>query len=256
MSKTKLRIVQDYVKFNEDKPKGIYLHINKDNIFEQYAMIIGPKNTPYFGGFYIFKIMFPKNYPKKPPHVVMLTTNKKVRFNPNLYECGKVCLSIIGTWTGPSWKECMNIRLVLLSIQSLMTDFPIRNEPGFEDTKLDCLKSIDYNNYINYYNYKVAIIEIINNINLHKTNQKKIGHLEYFIEPIIEEFKKNSKSLIDDLQSYMITVGEKIIPLKTIYFIREEHFIDFINLSQEFNDTYLIFKNTYLKDNQNNESNV
>ena len=58
MSKTKLRIIQDYVKFNEDKPNGIYLHINKDNIFEQYALIVGPHNTPYFGGYYIFKITY------------------------------------------------------------------------------------------------------------------------------------------------------------------------------------------------------
>ena len=25
----------------------------------------------------------------------------KVRFNPNLYNDGKVCLSILGTWAGP-----------------------------------------------------------------------------------------------------------------------------------------------------------
>ena len=247
MSKTKLRIVQDFVKFNEDKPKGIYLHINKDNIFEQYALIVGPKNTPYFGGFYIFKIVYPKNYPKKPPHVVMLTTDKKVRFNPNLYENGKVCLSIIGTWQGPSWEECMNIRLVLLSIQSLMTDFPIRNEPGFEETKIDSAKSIDYNQYINYYNYKVAIIDTINSINLFKTNNKKIGHLEYFVEAIIEEFKNNSKSLINDLQSYMITIGEKIVPIKTIYFIRDDHHIDFLNLNNEFTNIFSIFSCNFIE---------
>ena len=245
MSKTKLRIVQDYVKFNEDRPEGIYLHINKDNIFEQHALIVGPKNTPYFGGFYIFKITYPKNYPKKPPHVVMLTTNKKVRFNPNLYECGKVCLSIIGTWSGPSWEECMNIKLVLLSIQSLMNDFPIRNEPGYQETKIDNINSINYNQYINFYNYKVAIVDIINTINLFKTNNKKIGHLEYFIEPIIDEFKKNSKNLIDDLNSYTITIGEKIVPTNTIYFIREEHFLDFLNLNTEFTDTFTKFIENY-----------
>ena len=33
MSKTKLRIVQHFVDFNENKPKGIYIHINKGDIF-------------------------------------------------------------------------------------------------------------------------------------------------------------------------------------------------------------------------------
>lgn len=36
--------------------------------------------------------------------VQFLTTgNGSVRFNPNLYNCGKVCLSLLGTWSGPSW---------------------------------------------------------------------------------------------------------------------------------------------------------
>lgn len=36
--------------------------------------------------------------------VHFLTTGAgRVRFNPNLYACGKVCLSLLGTWTGPSW---------------------------------------------------------------------------------------------------------------------------------------------------------
>jgi hypothetical protein len=27
----------------------------------------------------------------------------QVRFNPNLYSDGKVCLSLLGTWSGPGW---------------------------------------------------------------------------------------------------------------------------------------------------------
>jgi hypothetical protein len=39
------------------------------------------------------------------PHVVLqvllrTTGNGTVRFNPNLYNCGKVCLSLLGTWSG------------------------------------------------------------------------------------------------------------------------------------------------------------
>ena len=48
-----------------NKPEGIYLYINKKNFYKNYALIIGPKNTPYFGGFFLFEITFPKNYPKK-----------------------------------------------------------------------------------------------------------------------------------------------------------------------------------------------
>ena len=41
-------------------------------------------------------------YPEVPPKVQLITTGMgAVRFNPNLYNCGKVCLSLLGTWQGP-----------------------------------------------------------------------------------------------------------------------------------------------------------
>ena len=228
MSKIALRVMQDLVDFNNNKPDGIYLYTDKNNIFNNYALIIGPKNTPYFGGNFIFEIKFPKNYPSSPPFVKLLTTDKTVRFNPNLYECGKVCLSILGTWNGPSWKKVMNIRLVLLSIQSLLNEFPVINEPGFEDVKPDDEKSIEYNHYIIYYNYKIAIIEIIN-----KLNKEDIAYINYFKNEIISEFKKNLKQLDDDIKSYQIIIGEKI-PKKAMYFMKNKNILDFINLNLEF----------------------
>ena len=49
--KTQLRIVNDIVHFKKDKPEDIYINFDKNNISKIYAMIIGPKNTPYFGGY-------------------------------------------------------------------------------------------------------------------------------------------------------------------------------------------------------------
>ena len=40
------------------------------------------------------------------------TGNGVVRFNPNLYHCGKVCLSLLGTWEGAQgeqWNETSTI---------------------------------------------------------------------------------------------------------------------------------------------------
>ena len=57
-----------------------------------------------------------------------------MRFNPNLYNCGKVCLSLLGTWAGPGWDPVRSTLLqVLISIQSLiMVGDPFFNEPGFQ----------------------------------------------------------------------------------------------------------------------------
>lgn len=236
MSKTKLRIVQDFVDFNNNKPEGVYLSINKEDIFKNnHVMIVGPPNTPYFGGYYIFEINFPNNYPKSPPMVKLLTTNKNVRFNPNLYECGKVCLSILGTWQGPGWKSVMNLRSVVLSIQSLLHDFPIINEPGFENTKSSDNISIQYNYYLTYYNYEIAILEILKNID---NNNQSFGYITNFKEEIKSEFKKNYKILSNNLKSFQITIGEHIVS-RVIYFIKKEHHLDFINLNSIFHQLYM-----------------
>jgi len=102
------------------------------------ALITGPEGTPYAGGCFVFDIYFPSSYPQVPPKVNLCTTGGgKVRFNPNLYNCGKVCLSLLGTWPGgkgEGWDPAASSVLqVLVSIQSLiLVAQPYFNEPGFE----------------------------------------------------------------------------------------------------------------------------
>lgn len=61
----------------------------------------------------MFDIAFPENYPIKAPKVSLATTgNGSVRFNPNLYKNGYVCLSLLGTWRGDSvetWSPGSNL---------------------------------------------------------------------------------------------------------------------------------------------------
>lgn len=53
---------------------------------------------------YLFDIFLGASYNNSPPSVKYMTTNGgKFRFNPNLYADGKVCLSLLGTWSGPGW---------------------------------------------------------------------------------------------------------------------------------------------------------
>ncbi len=42
------------------------------------------------------------------------------RLNPNLYEDGKVCVSLLGTWSGKGtekWSQDSNLLQILISIQ-------------------------------------------------------------------------------------------------------------------------------------------
>ncbi|KAK5788188.1 hypothetical protein VI817_009146 [Penicillium citrinum] len=89
-------------------------------------------------------------YPAKPPKVTLLTTNQgRTRFGPNLYSCGKVCLTWHGN-SGENWSPAQGLESVLLSIQSLLSTDPYYNEPGFERTE-----SSSHSKAVKDYNSKV-----------------------------------------------------------------------------------------------------
>ena len=120
---------------------GIHIEFNEDNMLKATAIIIGPEDTPYENGLLYFIIEFPINYPFSPPKIGYLSSSH-YRIHPNLYVgrshdnyIGKVCLSAINTWSGPKWTTVMDIGSVLLSIQSLLCNDPLHNEPGFENEK-------------------------------------------------------------------------------------------------------------------------
>ncbi|NXL14825.1 UBE2Z enzyme, partial [Setophaga kirtlandii] len=126
-----------------------------------HALITGPFDTPYEGGFFLFLFRCPPDYPIHPPRVKLMTTgNNTVRFNPNFYRNGKVCLSILGTWTGPAWSPAQSISSVLISIQSLMTENPYHNEPGFEQERHPG-DSKNYNECIRHETIRVAVCDML-----------------------------------------------------------------------------------------------
>ena len=159
------RIISDIAELVSEPVENIHISYDENDITSIKALIIGPKDTPYEDGFYFFTLKFPETYPFDNPSAKFETINQKIRFNPNLYEGGKVCLSILGTWSGPKWSSVQTLKSVLLSIQSLLDEYPIVNEPGWEATKKDDEKSISYNEYIQYHNYEFAIIYILENEN-------------------------------------------------------------------------------------------
>jgi ubiquitin-protein ligase len=116
----------------------IWMRTSSERMDVVSCLISGPDDTPYASGLFLFDILFPGDYPSGPPKVNLQTTGSgTVRFNPNLYNCGKVCLSLLGTWSGTqgeSWSEQSSTLLqVLVSIQSLiLVEEPYFNEPGYE----------------------------------------------------------------------------------------------------------------------------
>ncbi|VVU94950.1 Ubiquitin-conjugating enzyme [seawater metagenome] len=171
-----MRIVREISSLPKSLPitfsSSVFLRADASNISAIKFLITGPKDTPYESGCFEFDAVFKSDYPQKPPQVLLKTTgNGDVRFNPNLYNCGKVCLSLLGTWSGQkgeSWNEKSSTFLqVLISIQSLiLVDEPYYNEPGWErqmHTEEGKRRSFDYNDNIRLQTLKWAIIDKIKN---------------------------------------------------------------------------------------------
>jgi ubiquitin-protein ligase len=136
--------------------EGIYYQHDPEDMLKGYAMIVGPPDTAYEDGFYLFTFEFGGDYPDKPPVVRYWTNDGDTRFNPNLYKSGKVCVSILNTWKGEQWSGCQNIRSVLLTLCTLLNDNPLLNEPGVAAEHPDVPK---YRDIIRYKNVQWSMLK-------------------------------------------------------------------------------------------------
>jgi ubiquitin-conjugating enzyme E2 Z len=121
--------------------QGIWYYHNEKDFREGLAILSGTKDSLYEHGYYVFKFNFPDTYPAQPPKVTFQTLAKThgvavngrdqtyVRFHPNLYINGKVCLSLLGTWDGQPWTSCCTLRTLLIIMQTLLDDDPYMHEP-------------------------------------------------------------------------------------------------------------------------------
>ena len=175
------RIERDISDIVKNPPQGIFALPDEENMRLMTVLVTGPTGTPYHGGMFSFLVGFTDDYPLKPPKVRCLTTGDgSVRFNPNIYACGKVCLSILGTWNGPSWAAVMNLSSVVVSIQSLLNEEPYRNEPGRERASNEKIKT--YSDVIQHETIRIAVIDVM--------EQKDTYH-EYFVEKLETIFDEN-----------------------------------------------------------------
>ena len=156
---------------------AIFVRYDDSKIDYMKALIMGAEETPYSHGAFLFDIYFDDTYPSTPPKVNLMTNGGgKLRFNPNLYNNGYVCLSLLGTWSGgkgETWTVNSNLLQVLLSIQSLvMTEGVLYNEPSYFSYKyvqanhvtiLYKKQDVGYTNIVRYGNVKYAMNGMLTN---------------------------------------------------------------------------------------------
>lgn len=77
---------------------------DEHNFFEWQCTMTGPTDTPYAGGLFFIKVMFPKDYPQTKPEVRFITpiyhvnVNHRQEYSDEIDPLGHVCISTINKW--------------------------------------------------------------------------------------------------------------------------------------------------------------
>lgn len=177
-------------------PPGIWVKGFEDRMDLYSVMIRGPEKTPYEDGLFLFDFQLSADYPAAPPlcHYISYCSD---RLNPNLYEDGKVCVSLLGTWAGRGteiWTSSSTLLQVIVSIQGLiLVSEPYFNEAGYEKQK----GSQQGRENSRMYN-EMVVLKLV------QAQTKLLQHPPLiFKDTIIAHFKRHAKKLLQRLDLWM-----------------------------------------------------
>ncbi|XP_061628315.1 (E3-independent) E2 ubiquitin-conjugating enzyme UBE2O isoform X2 [Phyllopteryx taeniolatus] len=177
-------------------PDGIMVKTFEDRMDLFSALIKGPNRTPYEDGLFLFDIQLPNIYPALPP-LFRYLSQCSGRLNPNLYNNGKVCVSLLGTWIGRGterWTSKSSLLQVLISIQGLI----LVNEPYYNEAGFDSDRGLQ-EGYENSRCYnEMALIKMVQSM-----TQLLQNPVEVFKQEIQEHFVSNGWCLVHRLELWL-----------------------------------------------------
>lgn len=98
------------------------------NVYDWEILIMGPDGTLYEGGFFKARLVFPKDFPNMPPTMTFVSE----MWHPNVYEDGKVCISILHPpgedefnsqeSADERWRPILGVEQILISVISMLSD--------------------------------------------------------------------------------------------------------------------------------------
>ncbi|KAM0788527.1 SUMO conjugating enzyme Hus5 [Microbotryomycetes sp. NB124-2] len=123
-----VRLQEERKQWRKDHPYGFWARPQKTsdgslNLMLWDVGIPGKEGTIWAEGLYKMQMIFPEDYPSKPPKCKFTPP----LFHPNVYPSGTVCLSILNE--EKSWKPSITVKQIVLSIQDLLTN-PNANDPA------------------------------------------------------------------------------------------------------------------------------
>jgi len=109
------RLKQDYMRLQKDPVPYVTAAPLPSNILEWHYVVTGPEKTPYEGGLYHGKLVFPREFPFKPPSIYMVTPSGRFKVNTRL------CLSI-SDFHPDTWNPAWSVASILTGLVSFMTE--------------------------------------------------------------------------------------------------------------------------------------
>jgi ubiquitin-conjugating enzyme E2 J2 len=135
------RLKQDYVHLKKDPMPYIAAEPLPSNILEWHFIIQGPEDSPFEGGYYHGKLVFPKDYPYGPPQFYMITPNGRFAVDRS------ICMSMSAYHPG-SWNPTWTVSTLLEGFLSFMLDKSLAlhtiTTSAYEKHKM-AIDSLDFN---------------------------------------------------------------------------------------------------------------
>ena len=166
------RIVKDLQLLEKNKQdlnnSGIFWHADENDL-HNISLLIIPNHkcdiddqelkSPYTGGFFLFKLQIPEDFPIHPPHIEFYPKQNMCRLHPNYYENGKVCLSIINTWSTPDWTPSTSIMALANILEERLNERSVCFEPSRTMETPENIKK--FNECVEYAVFKVAVLDVL-----------------------------------------------------------------------------------------------
>jgi ubiquitin-conjugating enzyme E2 J2 len=107
------RLNKEYVAMQKEPPPFVWACPEEKNILNWHFIIRGPPDSPFDGGEYHGVLLFPSEYPFKPPGIKMFTPSG--RFHPDK----KICFSM-SDFHPASWNPAWSVATILTGLLSFM----------------------------------------------------------------------------------------------------------------------------------------
>ena len=125
------RIRKEHRILQSSLPDGVWVR-SWERLDLLRALIVGPRDTPYELAPFVMDFQFGQDFPNSPPRAYFHSwTNGVGRINPNLYEDGKICLSLLGTWDGSKNEEWSAERSSMLQVVVSLMGLVLVHQPYF-----------------------------------------------------------------------------------------------------------------------------